>query len=68
VGAHKRPFYKIVVANSCSARDGKFIEVLGSYDPLLKDNKFKIDSEKAKEWISKGAQPTKIMRNIISKL
>ncbi len=60
-GAKKRPYYRIVVANSRSSRDGRFIERIGSYNPLLaKDdaNRVVLDVERAKHWISVGAQPT----------
>lgn len=60
-GAKKRPFYRIVVADARSPRDGRFIDRLGSYDPLkAKDDaaRLVIDVEKAKEWLAKGAQPT----------
>jgi len=60
-GAKKRPYYRIVVANSRATRDGKFIEKIGSYNPLLaKDdaNRVIIDVERAKHWVSVGAQPT----------
>ena len=60
-GSKKRPYYKIVVADARSSRDGAFIERIGSYNPLLaKDNpeRVKIDAERAKHWISVGAQPT----------
>lgn len=60
-GAKKRPYYRIVVADSRSPRDGRFIEKIGTYNPLLaKDNpeRVTLDAEKAKEWIGKGAQPT----------
>src|SRR3569833_3039368 len=60
-GAKKRPYYKIVVADSRTGRDGKFIERIGSYDPLLpKDSpeRVKLDAERARHWLSVGAQPT----------
>ncbi|HEY4547166.1 MAG TPA: 30S ribosomal protein S16 [Pedomonas sp.] len=60
-GAKKRPYYRIVVADSRSPRDGRFLEKIGTYNPLLaKDNpeRVTLDVEKAKEWIAKGAQPT----------
>ena len=60
-GSKKRPYYKIVVADSRSPRDGRFIERIGSYNPLLaKDNpeRIKLDAERAKHWVSVGAQPT----------
>jgi small subunit ribosomal protein S16 len=57
-GTHKRPFYSIVIAHKTSSRDGKFIERIGHYDPLLKDNKSTVDTDKAQQWLSKGARPT----------
>lgn len=60
-GSKKRPYYRIVVADSRYARDGRFIEKIGSYNPLLgkdDDKRIVLDLEKAKEWIGKGAQPT----------
>ena len=60
-GAKKRPYYRIVVADARSPRDGRFLEKIGTYNPLLaKDNpeRVTLDVEKAKEWIAKGAQPT----------
>jgi len=57
-GTHKRPYYAIVVAGKAAARDGAFIERLGDYDPLAKDDKSKIDLAKAQAWLSKGARPT----------
>ncbi len=60
-GAKKRPYYRIVVADSHSPRDGRFIERIGSYDPMLPrdhEKRLTIDTEKAKAWIAKGAQPS----------
>ena len=57
MGDHKSPFYRVIVADSRSPRDGKFIEVLGTYDPHLDDG-LKLDADKAKKWIANGAQPT----------
>jgi small subunit ribosomal protein S16 len=59
-GAKKRPYYRIVVADARSPRDGRFIEIIGAYDPMLpKDaERVKLDQEKAKDWLAKGAQPT----------
>jgi small subunit ribosomal protein S16 len=57
-GTHKRPYYSVVIADKASARDGKFIERIGHYDPLAKDNKSKIDTDKAQAWMKKGARPT----------
>ena len=60
-GAKKRPYYRIVLADSRSPRDGRYIERLGSYDPMLpknSDDRVKIDEERVKHWLSKGAKPT----------
>lgn len=65
-GAKKRPYYYIVVANSISPRDGRYIEQIGTFDPMLKKddpNRVKLDVERAKHWVSVGAQPTdRVMR------
>ena len=58
MGAKKTPFYRIVVADSRYHRDGRFIEEIGYYNPLTEPKTFKVDEEKAKKWISNGAQPT----------
>jgi small subunit ribosomal protein S16 len=70
VGRKKIPFYHIIVAQSVSPRDGKFIEQIGSYDPLSKDeNKsLKINSEKVKYWIGVGAQPTERVAILLNKI
>ena len=70
-GAKKRPSYRIVVADSRRARDGKFIDQIGTYNPMLaKDNpeRVKLDSDKAKEWLQKGAQPSDRVKLFLSKL
>ncbi len=70
-GAKKRPFYRIVVADSRRARDGKYIEKIGTYNPMLqKDNpeRVKLDVEKAREWIAKGAQPSDRVTLFLSNL
>ena len=70
-GAKKRPFYRIVIADSRRSRDGKFIDQVGTYNPMLaKDNpeRVKIDLEKTKSWISKGAQPSERVTLFLSKL
>ncbi len=64
MGAHKKPFYRIVVADSRTARNGRFIEELGYYDPMVEPHDVKIDAEKAKEWMGKGAQPTDRVREL----
>lgn len=65
-GSKKRPFYFIVVADSRSPRDGKFIQKLGSYNPLTVPASIQIDRQKALEWLHKGAQPTDTVRRILS--
>ena len=68
-GTKKRPFYRIVVAEALSPRDGKFIERLGSYNPMVPkdhDERLVLDSERAKYWISKGAQPTLRVAKMLS--
>ena len=67
MGAKKAPFYRIVVADSRSPRDGKFIEQLGTYNPLTNPAEIKIDKEKTLERLATGAQPTDTVRNILSK-
>ena len=64
IGDHKSPFYRVIVADSRSPRDGKFIEVLGTYDPHLDDG-LKLDADKAKKWIANGAQPTDTARALL---
>ena len=68
MGAKKAPFYRIVVADSRSPRDGRFIEELGTYDPSAEGNKIKVDMERAKYWIANGAQPTDTVRGLLKKL
>ena len=60
-GKKKAPFYHIVVADSRSPRDGKFIEEIGTYDPNQDPSVFKVDEEAAKKWLSNGAQPTEVV-------
>jgi small subunit ribosomal protein S16 len=67
MGAKKHPFYRIVVANSTSPRDGRFIDTLGHYDPCTEPPTVKVDAEKAKRWLSNGAQPTEIARALLKK-
>ena len=65
MGAKKAPFYRIVVADSRSPRDGAFIEELGYYNPATKETQ--IDADKAKTWVGNGAQPTETVRNLFKK-
>lgn len=67
MGAKKKPFYRIVVADSHKARDGRFIEEIGTYNPLADPAEIKVDTAKAKDWISKGAQPTDTVRALLKK-
>jgi small subunit ribosomal protein S16 len=67
MGAKKRPFYRIVVADSRSPRDGRFIEEIGTYNPLTDPAEIKIDGERAKQWIQNGAQPTDTVRSLLKK-
>ena len=68
LGRKKRPFYRIVVADSRSRRDGAFIEVIGTYNPLPNETELKIDEEKALKWLSVGAIPTDTAKSLMSKL
>lgn len=67
MGAKKNPFYRIVVADSRYPRDGRFIEEIGTYDPLKTPADVKIDANKAKQWIANGAQPTDTVKDILKK-
>lgn len=66
-GAKKKPFYRIVAADSRSPRDGKFLEMLGTYDPLKSKNNIKIDTEKVNSWIKKGAKPSETVASLLKK-
>lgn len=67
MGSKKNPYYRIVVADSRSPRDGRIIEQLGSYNPVSKDeNNVTLDEEKALEWLQHGAKPSDTVRNILS--
>ena len=67
VGAKKSPYYRVVVADSHFARDGRFIEEIGTFDPLAEPVAIKIDMERAKYWIANGAQPTETVRGLLKK-
>jgi small subunit ribosomal protein S16 len=64
-GAKKAPFYRIVVADSRSPRDGRFIDRIGTYNPRTQPSDIQVDAEKAKEWLEKGAQPTDQVRKLL---
>jgi small subunit ribosomal protein S16 len=66
-GAKKRPFYRVVVADSRRQRDGRFVEILGYYDPMAKPYAFKIDEDKVKAWIAEGAQPSTQAASLLRK-
>jgi small subunit ribosomal protein S16 len=68
VGAKNAPYFRIVVADGRSPRDGKFIEEIGSYQPLKKGDNFQINLDRAKYWVSKGAQPSDTVNSFIKKL
>ncbi|MEJ2684718.1 MAG: 30S ribosomal protein S16 [Candidatus Sulfobium sp.] len=67
MGAHKRPFYRLVVTDSRVRRDGPFIEILGTYDPLKEPSEVKVDLEKARTWLQRGAQPTDTARKLMQR-
>lgn len=67
MGAKKAPFYRIVVADSRSPRDGRFIDEIGTYDPTREPAAIQIDAEKAKKWIGTGAQPSDTVRSLFKK-
>ncbi len=67
MGAKKKPFYRIVVADSRSPRDGRFIEEIGFYNPTTKPTTFEVDAEKVKQWISKGAKPSDTVKALLDK-
>jgi small subunit ribosomal protein S16 len=65
MGAKKRPFYRLVVADSRSPRDGRFIEEVGSYDPIANPARVHVDAERVREWMSRGARPSDIARKLL---
>lgn len=66
-GAKKKPFYRVVVADSRMPRDGRFLEILGTYNPLRDPAEIRINSEKALSWLKKGAQPSVTVKNLLIK-
>ena len=68
MGAKKAPFYRIVVADSRSPRDGRFIEEIGTYDPMAEDNKVNVEMDRVEYWIKNGAQPTETVRGLLKKV
>ena len=67
MGAKKAPFYRVVVADSRSPRDGRFVDQIGTYNPLTTPAEIKIDEEAAQKWLNNGAQPTDTVKNLFSK-
>lgn len=68
MGAKKSPFYRVVIADARSPRDGKFIEEIGYYNPLTNPADIKIDMDKAKKWLDNGAQPTETVKSLLKKV
>ena len=67
MGKKKSPFYRIVVADSRSPRDGRFIEEVGYYNPMTNPAEIKVDAEKVQKWLDSGAQPTETVKSILNK-
>lgn len=67
LGDKKSPFYRVIVADSRSPRDGKFIDIIGTYNPLTNPAEIKIDNEKAAKWLANGAQPTDTAKSLLVK-
>jgi len=67
MGAKKAPFYRVIVADERSPRDGKFIDEIGYYNPLTNPAEVKIDAEKAQKWLNDGAQPTETVKSLLKK-
>ncbi|WP_300279962.1 30S ribosomal protein S16 [Peptacetobacter sp.] len=65
MGANKKPFYRIVVADSRAPRDGKFIEEIGYYNPVVEPKVLKINNESAEKWLANGAQPTETVKKLL---
>jgi len=66
-GSHKRPFYRIVAADVTSPRDGRFLEIIGTYNPLTQPASVEIDKEKAVKWLNNGAKPTETVKSLFKK-
>ena len=64
-GAKKKPFYRVIVAESRNRRDGPFIEIIGTYDPMKEPSEVKIDNERAKYWLGCGAQPSSTVKKLL---
>ena len=67
IGAKKNPYYRVVVADSRYPRDGRFIDIIGTYNPMVSPAEITIDADKAKTWIKNGAQPTDTVKALLKK-
>ena len=67
MGRRNRPFYRVVAADASAPRDGKFLEILGYYDPLKQPFEFKVDPDKVKKWLDRGAEPTETVRALLKR-
>ena len=67
-GRRNRPFYRVVAADSRAPRDGKFLEILGYYNPLKEPFEFKVDEEKVEKWLERGAEPTETVRALLRRI
>jgi small subunit ribosomal protein S16 len=67
LGRKKKPFFRVIAADSRSPRDGKFLDILGYYNPLKEPYEFKVDSEKVKLWLQRGAEPTETVRALLKR-
>lgn len=68
LGVKKKPFYRVIVADSRARRDGPFIEIIGTYDPMKEPSEIKINMEKVNHWVGRGAQPTARVKRLIEKV
>ncbi len=67
LGSHKKPFYRVIVTDSKTRRDGPFIEIIGTYEPLKEPSAVKLDLDRARVWLQKGAQPTDTVKKLMQK-
>lgn len=67
LGSHKKPFYRVIVADEQARGNGPFLEILGTYDPLKEPSEIKLDLDRARHWLQKGAQPTETARRVMQK-
>lgn len=68
MGAKKRPFYRLVVADSRAPRDGRFIEIIGHYNPIVDPIELVVDTDKAQDWLKKGARPSETVKRLLKKV